>query len=88
MVRRGGDAVSLSLDVLSVSKLTLHSDSAAQPLSDTHTGKVSFPPCPFLSLFLLLFSSYPGSGRHVVLISPSVTITKQRHARNTVLITG
>lgn len=69
MVRGGQERANVSLDVMWVSELTWHSDAAAQPLSDTHTSKASFPPWP--SLFLLLHSTYPASGKHGALVSPS-----------------
>lgn len=69
MVRGGQERANVSLDVMWVGELTWHSDAAAQPLSDTHTSKASFPPWP--SLFLLLHSTYPASGKHGALVSPS-----------------
>ena len=69
MVRGGEERADVSLDVLWVGELTWHSDAAAQPLSDTHTSKASFPPFP--SLFLLLHSTHPASGKHDALVSPS-----------------
>lgn len=45
--------------------LTWHSDAVARPLSDTHTDKVSFPSLPLLSLFPLLRSTCPVSGRDI-----------------------
>lgn len=69
MVRGGQERANVSLDVMWVGELTWHSDAAAQPLSDTHTSKASFSPWP--SLFLLLHSTYPASGKHGALVSPS-----------------
>ncbi len=74
---RGEDRTSVSLNVLRVSELTWHSDAVARLLSDTHTGKVAFPPLPFFSRFLLLHSTYSESGRHVALVSSSIGHTNQ-----------
>lgn len=49
MVSAGRDKVGVTLDVLGVSELTVHSNAAAQPLSDTQTNKESSLPLPFLT---------------------------------------
>ena len=80
----------VSLDVMwlcvcvcvGVCVLTVHNDPVAQLLADTRTGKVSFPPLPFLSLCLSPVSTYSERSRYFTSISLSVGHIKHRHARN------